>query len=286
MKPTFTAHNIRLDDGSYTIDPTAEPISEHPWLKGALRIIETVLPRPWTNYSLVDLGCLEGGYAVEFARAGFNACGIEVRESNIETCRYVEERVNLPNLRFIRDNALNFAAHGPFDVTFCCGLLYHFDKPVEFLHTLGAQTNILAIIQTHFAPTDTNPQGELLRRVARRAGLTRSTGLNYNLSRLTENEGQPGRWFWEYRRGEEKDIATREKKRWTSWDNARSFWLTRPALLQTMQDVGFDLVLEQYDNLDPSILEGMTSGIYAKRYRSTFIGVKTGALPRIASSAA
>jgi hypothetical protein len=30
---------------------------------------------------LVDLGCLEGGYTVEFGRMNFNALSIEVRES-------------------------------------------------------------------------------------------------------------------------------------------------------------------------------------------------------------
>jgi hypothetical protein len=32
---------------------------------------------------------------------GFDAVGIEVRDSNFAACQYVRERVNLPNLSFI-----------------------------------------------------------------------------------------------------------------------------------------------------------------------------------------
>jgi hypothetical protein len=47
---------------------------------------------------IADLGCLEGGYSVEFARLGYQTLGLDVREANIEVCRYVKSRVALPNL--------------------------------------------------------------------------------------------------------------------------------------------------------------------------------------------
>ena len=36
-------------------------------------------------------------------------------------------------------------------MVFCCGLLYHLDKPKEFLDTLSAVTTKLLILQTHFS---------------------------------------------------------------------------------------------------------------------------------------
>jgi hypothetical protein len=43
---------------------------------------------------IADLGCLEGGYAVEFTRMGFSeVVGIEVRKSNFANCMFVKERV-------------------------------------------------------------------------------------------------------------------------------------------------------------------------------------------------
>ena len=70
---------------------------------------------------IADLGCLEGGFAVEFARMGFQVVGIEVRENNIAACNYVKAHTSLPNLRFVHDSAWNIAQHGSFDAIFCCG---------------------------------------------------------------------------------------------------------------------------------------------------------------------
>lgn len=267
-RPTFTAHNLKLDDGSYTISADAPTIAQHPWFLGAQRALSACASGQETPLSLVDLGCLEGGYAVEFARLGFDVCGVEVRTSNFEACEYVRERVDLPNLRFVQDDVWNLAQHGQFDVVFCSGLLYHLDRPAEFLRMLGQQTNRMLILQTHFAPNQdvvTGPEPEGVRNRLKSAFKEKKVRLG--LSPLTENEGLPGRWFPED--GDRDDLS-----RWASWGNATSFWLTRPALLQVLKDAGFDLVLEQYDNLEPSIFDSLNGGYYAKDYRSTFLGVK------------
>jgi hypothetical protein len=46
-------------------------------------------------------------------------------------------------------------------------------------------------------------------------------------------------------------------------------------LIQTIRDVGFDAVLEQYDGLGSDIAREMTTGSYRMSGRSTFIGLKT-----------
>ena len=61
-----------------------------------------------------------------------------------------------------------------------------------------------------------------------------------------------------------------------SWDNRRSFWIQREYLLQAIHDVGFDLVMEQFDSLGPNIAENMLGGYYKTNSRGTFIGIKTG----------
>jgi hypothetical protein len=44
---------------------------------------------------MADLGCLEGGYTVQFARMGLQALGLEVRDVNIAACWYVQSKTNL-----------------------------------------------------------------------------------------------------------------------------------------------------------------------------------------------
>ena len=89
---------------------------------------------------------MEGGYAVEFARMGFQVLGIEVHDANIAACNYVKSKTSLPNLVFVKDNAWQIGNHCMFDVVFCCGLLYHLDRPKTFLETLSSVTTKLMIL--------------------------------------------------------------------------------------------------------------------------------------------
>ena len=285
--PKFTAHNIRLDDGSFT-KPDEIVISSAPWFLSAKRVLLTVFPGERSSVRIADLGCLEGGYSVEFARLGFDVLGLDVRASNIEACRYVKSRTDLPRLQFVQDNAWNLADHGRFDAVFCCGLLYHLDQPRKFIDLLGAATKKLLIVQTHFAvgpgcgmgvdaaATNANPfrrareylQGSL------RPGTSRPGAHGkFGLSEITENEGLQGRWYQEFK--SDKAFQKRESSRWASWDNKRSFWIQREYLIGAIHKAGFDTVFEQFDSLGDDIAGQMCQGYYKTDTRGTFIGLKS-----------
>jgi len=250
---------------------------DYPWFISARRILETVFPGDKSHLRLADLGCLEGGYAVEFARMGFQVLGLEVRELNYVACRYVKANTDLPNLEFVKDNAWNIGKYGTFDAVFCCGLLYHLDKPKQFLQTLSTVTTRLLILQTHFSTEKNNIRSHLpilLRKALRPITKFRQTSVDkFKLSPITEFDSLRGRWFTEFK--SEARFRNRENKRWRSWDNRRSFWVQREYLLQAIQDVGFDLVMEQFDSLGPNISDAMLRGYYKTDSRGTFIGIKT-----------
>ena len=83
------------------------------------------------------------------ARLGFReVVGIEVREANFDKCRFVKERLAFTNLTFVNDDVWNLERYGIFDVVFCCGLLYHLDRPKQFLHLLASQTRRALLIKT------------------------------------------------------------------------------------------------------------------------------------------
>ncbi len=193
---SFTAHNIRLDDGTYTKPETGLSLDVHPWFLAAKRVLDATFPGEKAQLRIADLGCLEGGYTVEFARLGFQALGLDVRESNIEACRYVQSRVNLPNLEFVRDDVWNIAAYGLFDATFCCGLFYHLDKPREFLDVLSRVTKRVLILQTHFSEAKDSPSfihpKRLRRALSRIIPLANTATTTHKLSFLTKHEGLPG----------------------------------------------------------------------------------------------
>src|SRR6185295_17920208 len=99
-----------LDDGTFT-KPEKRLTADEPWIVSARGILETVFPGDKSQLRLADLGSLEGGGAVEFARMGFQVLGIEVRELNIAACNYVKSKTDLPNLEFVHDNVWNIARY-------------------------------------------------------------------------------------------------------------------------------------------------------------------------------
>ena len=251
-QPTFTAHNIRLDDGRPTKPDAPYTMNSYPWFISARNILNLVFPYDKSKFKIVDLGCLEGGYSVEFARMGFDTLGIEVRNSNIDCCNFVKSNVDLPNLSFNQDNVMNIDNYGMFDAAFCCGLLYHLDRPKSFLEKLASQTKRLLIIQTHFS-------------------LSREVSSRFSLSPLTTNEGLPGRWFSELPPDiseEQRDLA-----RWSSFHNNSSFWIQREHLISLIYDLGFNTVFEQFDSHAPSIATELVNE-YEGFLRGTFVGIR------------
>jgi 2-polyprenyl-3-methyl-5-hydroxy-6-metoxy-1,4-benzoquinol methylase len=84
----FTSHNILLPDGTQTL-PGQLPVAE----SGICRVALSALGLEFgygsrSGISVADLGCLEGGFTAEFARAGYDAYGIEARQENyVRYCR-------------------------------------------------------------------------------------------------------------------------------------------------------------------------------------------------------
>src|SRR4029077_18174243 len=103
MPVSFTSHNIRLDDGSFTKPDVGYSMDVHPWFLAAKRILDAVFPGDKRHLRIAGPGRLEGGYTVGCGRRRLRGRGLDVRELNIEACRRVQSRVALPNLEFARD---------------------------------------------------------------------------------------------------------------------------------------------------------------------------------------
>lgn len=222
MASSFTAHNIRLDDGSLTKPEQPWQMEDLPLLKFTKQFLRTIFPDGVAGKRVVDLGCLEGGYAVGLARAGFDVLGIEVRQSNFENCQRVKAGTHLPNLTFACDDVRNLGKYGVFDVVFCCGLLYHLDEPRKFIELMAKACRRVAIIDTHVADT-------------RR---------KFALSKVTQNEGWTGRWVRERHEHHRRWFHRRHEEKWAAWNNQKSFWPMKRDLLEGLSQAGFPMVLE------------------------------------------
>ena len=248
MNP-FTGHNISLGKEKTIGDSVMLLSDSNLWksIKNTVELFYPGSPKENANYSVVDLGCLEGGYSVEFARMGFNTTGIEVRQDNIDKCNYVKQQIGLDNLKFVKDDVRNLKNHGRFDITLCYGLLYHLENPVAYLKTICENTNKLLVLHTHYANEhdfrySLGVLNNLYRPFEKRIKPL-YTKRNFKLGRLTSHEGYRGRWYKEWNAGTPENKVS--KMLWASHGNDKSFWLLKRDLLKALYAVGFDHVFEQ-----------------------------------------
>jgi len=215
----WTAHNICLQDDLYTIAPRI--VGDEVKLRRIVQCVFDLAGGSVDGLRLLDLACLEGLYAIEFARHNAKCLGIEGREANIEKARFTKEVLQLDNLDFVQDDVRNLSAekYGRFDVVLCLGLLYHLDTPdvFQFIERLGEVSARICIVDTRIALSPTS---------------------QYTYQGTT----------YSGRRGEEHDPGesseTKTAKLWASLDNEQNFWLSRPALYNALLHAGFTTVYE------------------------------------------
>ncbi len=215
----WTAHNIQLQGDIYTIDKRV--VGDEFQLRRVVQIASDVAREPLKNLRVLDLGCLEGLYAIEFARRGAKVVGIEGREANIEKARFSKEVLSLENLELIQDDVCNLSneKHGHFDVVLCLGILYHLDVPdvFYFLKNIAEVCQRFTIIDTHVS------------RVGEEFHI--HNGTKYFGMRVEEHSPN-------------STSEERARSLWASLDNAKSFWFTRPSLYNLLAHVGFTSVYE------------------------------------------
>jgi len=215
----WSAHNIFLEGDVYTIKKGIA--GDEVKLRRILQNVSDLSRRPLDSLRVLDLACLEGLYAVEFARHGAKVVGIEGREANLAKARFAKEVLALENLEFVQDDVRNLskAKYGQFDVVLCLGILYHLDAPdvLAFLEQMADVCRDFALIDTHVSLV---PEKSFLHR-----------GRKYW-----------GRAYQEHAAGSPPQERT--GRLWASLDNPESFWLTRPSLYNALSHAGFTTVYE------------------------------------------
>ncbi|HET6183569.1 MAG TPA: class I SAM-dependent methyltransferase [Acetobacteraceae bacterium] len=213
----WTAHNIRLADGVFTL---GEHIAS-PKVRRVLQVVADLAGKPLDRLRVLDLACLEAQYAIEFALHGARVTAIEGRQTNIEKARFAKRILQLDALDLVQGDVrdLHVDRYGQFDVVLCLGILYHLDVPdvFAFLERIAACSSGLAVFDTYVSLAP---------------------------KRSYEYKGREywGRDIQEHTPNE--DISARKAKLWSSIDNAKSVWLTTPTLLNLLTRFGFTSAYE------------------------------------------
>ena len=188
-----------------------------------------------TGKRVLDLGCLEGGFSLYLAKQGAReVVGIEARELNYERCLLLKDFFKLSNLTFHKSDVRMVRNDwlGEFDIIFAGGILYHLDDPYVVLQQLSQMVKDFLLVDTHVALREYRifPKHKLSRHIT---------------ERLFEGETYPGRWATEFQpTASHQEI---EESNWSSWGNAKSFWLLEESLVRMLMRLGFPNVSKVYN---------------------------------------
>ena len=207
MHGPWSAHNIEISPGLFTIEPAAQDqANKRAQLYSVL--IKTFLRREIDGLRILDLGCLEGGISIELAKNGANCVGVDVRAYHLAKADFAARAIGVhERCKWVEgDLTLNCAwgSLGKFDVIICSGLLYHIDGPdllpllcnmVKFSNNSG-----LTIIDTN---------------------ITTKTDQTFKVTDQLTIHGT----HWKEHNSSDND-RIRLNAGWSSYKNNRAFWLT------------------------------------------------------------
>ncbi len=250
---------LRREYGDWTFDI---PLPFGIWTGGNLRIPHTRLRRivqavsdlskkPLSECRILDLGCLDGIFSIEFAQHGAQTVGVDVREANIKKAIFCREVLGLENLDFRRDDVRNISleAYGEFDGIICSGILYHLPAAdaIRLVKTMFAMVDRVVVVDTHVSLI---PKERCL-------------------------DGANEYWGATYREyGDNVTSETIEKSLWASAGNLTSFWFTRSSLVNILSKAGFTSIYECFVpvHIQPRV-NFEEAGIHAHD-RCTFVALK------------
>lgn len=233
----WTDHNIRLADGVYTLSPDRQSVK----LRRILQVVADVTRRNLSELRILDLACLEGQYAIEFALHGAEVVAIEGREANAQKALFAKRVLGLDRLTVCQDDVRNLSLekYGEFDVVLCLGILYHLDAPdvFDFVTRMASVCRHVLVMDTFVS-------------------IAYEKSFEYQ-----------GNRFWG-RSIIEHDPASEPEERlsslWASLDNIQSLWLTRESVFNLLTLNGFTSAYECRVPVEP--------GKYGDRV--TLVGLK------------
>lgn len=249
-------YDIPLPHGIWTRGNRQKP---HTRLKRIVQVVSDISRKPLSECRILDLGCLDGIFSIEFAQQGADVTGVEIRDANINKAAFCADALGLTNLNFRQDDVRNISlqSYGRFDAIICSGILYHLPAidAIKLIDTMFEMVDGVVVIDTQIA-------------------LSAEESIAY---------GEHQYWGSVYREHPEDATASdKAKNLWASADNVTSFWFTRESLVNILAKAGFSSV---YECFHPAHLNFGRPGL-EHRNRCTFVAIKQRARDLVTSPAA
>jgi SAM-dependent methyltransferase len=214
----FTTHRFRVADSLFTTPEGVECERDE-----RIGLVFREIAGSPSDASLIDLGCLEGGFALTFARRGIGrVVGVELREASVRRCRVANELMGL-HAEFVHGdlNSVLATLDETFTIVFASGILYHFDDPATVLAQMRRICTSTLLLDTHVAHPDIVSHG-----CGEETSLPAPADAPYK-----------GRWFPEFDPNPDPDDHA--AMLWASAANPQSFWPYEDDLVRMVRNAGF-----------------------------------------------
>lgn len=156
-------HDLALPFGLRTVLPstTRRPELEKNRLQDLIvSVLEPLQQRigSLAGLRVLEVACNCGGLAIEAANRGAEAVlGIDPVPHYIEQALFLKRALDTRNVEFEIAGIEDTPNLGRFDVTICCGLLYHLESPVASMRAVAQATNRVLALDTQVVKDEPAP---------------------------------------------------------------------------------------------------------------------------------
>lgn len=143
-------HNIHLPDGTQTAPDHF--LGDFPAIKW--REIAPCLPEDLSGYTVLDIGCNAGFYALELAKKGARVTGVDLDSHYLKQADWVIEEWGLKeNITLQNKQVYDLAREDTeYDIVWFMGVFYHLRYPMLALDILSQKTKKIMVFQTLTMP--------------------------------------------------------------------------------------------------------------------------------------
>ena len=223
----WRVHNLLLARNVTTMGEGVE--GQDTRVRRAIQTVSDLTSARFKGLRVLDLGCGEGGFALELGKQGAEVVAIEGRAALVEKAEFVREALGLRNVSIVRGDVRRLGAedYGFFDVVLALGILDRLEVPAVFdvAKRVGSVCKGFALIEARLAVRP-RAKHEFEGLVLRGAPHREHPAASSRAQRLVSTE--------------------------RSLDNERSFFLTRASMLSLLVRSGFSSIAEA---LDPEAAE-------------------------------
>jgi SAM-dependent methyltransferase len=223
----WRADNLLLARNVYTMGEGAQ--GQEARVRRAVQTVLDLSASRVKGLRILDLGCGEGGFALELGKQGAEVVAIEGRAALAEKAEFARDALGLRHVSIVRGDVRRLSAeeHGFFDVVLALGILDRLDAPAVFdvAKRVGSVCKGFVLVEARLAA---RPRASHL-----------SDGIVFRGAPRREHAATASR---------AERLAAVEQ----SLDNEQSFLLTRRSILSLLARSGFTSIAE---TLDPDAAE-------------------------------